>query len=171
MKLQIRPIEPKDNEAVKHIILAILESYGCIGPGFASSDPEIEDMFTTYALPDARYWVLENSGSGQVIGGGGFSRLKGTSVEEGICELQKLYFLPQARGYGFGKKMLQFCIEEAKNLGYQEMYLETIPEMLEAIAMYQKFGFERLSGPKGKTGHNKCPVQMNLLLAANAVPH
>jgi putative acetyltransferase len=94
------------------------------------------------------------------LGGIGYSRLKGTTPEEAICELQKLYFLPELRGKGLAKQMLALCIERAAELGFRQMYLESIPAMEAAINLYVKFGFRRLSGPMGNTGHTACPVHM-----------
>lgn len=167
MRHHIRFIEPQDNAAVKAIVLQVLTDFGCIGPGYASNDPEINDMYTTYQETDSRYWVIEDLDTRKIIGGGGFSRLRGTTVEEGICELQKLYFLPEVRGLGLGKALMERILETATSLGYQEMYLESIPEMLAAISLYQKYGFQRLDEPKGATGHTACPVYMGRLLQAS----
>lgn len=169
MNLTIRLIEPEDNAAIAKIIREVLESYGCVGPGYASSDPEIEDMYTAYQASDSRYWVVVDSQTQQVFGGGGFSRLKDTDVEDGVCELQKLYFLPAARGYGMGKKLLQMILAVAALTGYREMYLETIPDMTTAIALYEQFGFKRLPASRGNTGHHRCGVHMSTELPSSVL--
>jgi putative acetyltransferase len=166
---QIRLVQPRDNEALSEIVIAVLTEFGCVGPGFASSDPEIMDMYGTYQAEGTRYWVIEDLDTGEILGGGGFSRLKGTAVEEGICELQKLYFRPQARGLGLGKHILALAIEHATVAGYREMYLESVPAMEKAIGLYQKFGFIRLEGPKGCTGHHACSFFMTRQLDDSAL--
>jgi putative acetyltransferase len=80
--------------------------------------------------------------------------------EENICELQKMYFLRQARGKGIGSKMIQKCLEKATGFGFEKCYLETLPEMKAAQHLYKKAGFEYLCAPIGNTGHSTCPVWM-----------
>ena len=113
-------------------------------------------MFEAYDKPLATYFVVENDG--KIIGGAGISQLDNS--EENICELQKMYFLQEARGKGIGFQMIQKCLEEATQLGYEKCYLETLPEMLTAQHLYKKAGFEYLCEPMGNTGHTTCPVWM-----------
>lgn len=164
--LVIRPIEPRDNAEVKHLVISTLTEFGCVGPGFASSDPELEDLYTAYQPPtgqpsDRAYWVIYDTAAERVLGGGGFSRLKATTPEQGICELQKVYFSPELRGKGFGGKLLRRCIEEAGLAGYREMYLETMPQMASAVGLYEKLGFQHLPTYKGDTGHRSCTIFMS----------
>ena len=93
-----------------------------------------------------------------IIGGGGISQLENST--ENICELQKMYFLPEARGKGLGFQMIQLCLAQAATFGYEKCYLETLPEMKAAQYLYQKTGFEYLCEPLGNTGHSTCPVWM-----------
>jgi len=59
-----------------------------------------------------------------------------------ICELKRLYIAPRSRGLGAGRKLLECVIARAKDLGYKEMLLDTLPSMVEARKMYEKYGFE-----------------------------
>ncbi|WP_373531808.1 GNAT family N-acetyltransferase [Vampirovibrio sp.] len=164
--LIIRPVKPGDNPQIHRLVLAVLEEFGCVGTGYASSDPELLDMFGTYRLPkgqkpDRGYWVIEDLTTGQVLGGGGFSPLKGYSGPAPTCELQKVYFHPSLRGRGFGRKLLETCVQEAEQRGYETMYLETIERMSSAIGLYQKMGFRILTTRLGQTGHSACSVFMS----------
>lgn len=150
----IRRIEPRDDAAVARIIRAVMPEFGAQGPGFAINDPEVDHMFDTYAAPDAAYFVVDDDGV--VVGGGGIARLAGTSVEEGICELRKMYFLPETRGRGLGAQMLDLCLAEARKLGYRRCYLETLTGMDAAQHLYRKAGFTQIPGPLGRTGHFSC---------------
>ena len=151
--MKIRAIAPGDSPAVAAIIRTVMPEFGAKGPGFAINDPEVDDMFTAYSRTGASYFVLEN-GEGRVVGGGGVAPLEG--ADPGTCELRKMYFLPEARGGGHGKRVLQLCIEQARTLGYKRMYLETLSGMDAAMHLYQQFGFEKLCGPLGNTGHFSC---------------
>jgi putative acetyltransferase len=159
-KYTIRPIQPEDNKAVAEIGITTLAEFGCVGPGYASSDPELQSMYETYQAVVGEYFVIVENETQKVMGGGGFSRLKNSSDEEALCELQKLYFVPALRGKGLAKKLLRLCIERAATLGFRRMYLESVPAMTAAISLYEKNGFQHLSGPMGNTGHTSCGIFM-----------
>ncbi|KAF2261278.1 putative acetyltransferase [Lojkania enalia] len=61
-----------------------------------------------------------------------------------VCELKRLYIIPQSRGLGAGRKLLEAAIERAKEMGYKEMLLDTLPGMAEARKMYRYCGFEEV---------------------------
>ena len=71
-----------------------------------------------------------------------------------------MYFLPIARGKGLGSKMISMCLNKAKEFGFDQCYLETMPYMDSARALYKKNGFVSLEKPKGNTGHYSCNVWM-----------
>ena len=79
---------------------------------------------------------------------------------ETICELQKMYFLPEARGLGIGSQMMEICLQAAKDFGFKKCYLETMPFMHDAQKLYKKVGFDYICSPMGNTGHVSCPVWM-----------
>jgi putative acetyltransferase len=51
-------------------------------------------------------------------------------------------------------------MDHARQLGYRKIYLETLPELRQAVKVYEKFGFHYLEGPMGNTGHFGCNVWM-----------
>ena len=124
--------------------------------GTAYADPNLDTMFETYQNPNAVYFVVEQEG--KIIGGAGIQRLD--NGEETICELQKMYFLPEARGLGAGSKMIALCLQKAKEFGFKKCYLETMPFMIDAQKLYKKSGFYNIGGPMGNTGHSYCSVWM-----------
>lgn len=152
----IRAIQPQDNSQIAQVIRQVFigDDYPKTGTAFA--DVQLDAMFETYANSQSFYFVLEDNGI--IVGGAGVSPLE--NGEQSICELQKMYFLKEARGRGFGRKMIEKCLEKAIALGYEKCYLETLPEMTVAQKLYQKVGFEYLCEPLGKTGHTTCPVWM-----------
>jgi putative acetyltransferase len=60
------------------------------------------------------------------------------------CEAKRLYVPPGFRGQGIGKMLLSTLIENARSMGYKTMYADTLPSMLGAAHLYQRFGFERV---------------------------
>jgi putative acetyltransferase len=69
-----------------------------------------------------------------------------------------MYFKPELRGLGIGKRLLELCQEEARKAGYKNMYLETIGKMKAAIGLYEHLGFKRIPNQMGDTGHYSCDV-------------
>jgi putative acetyltransferase len=151
--LSFRPIQPEDDAAVAALIRRVMPEFGADGPGFAIHDPEVDHMSAAYAVRGAAYFVVEDP-DGRLVGGGGLAALAGG--EAGICELRKMYFLPEARGQGMGERLLRHCLEVAQSLGYRSCYLETLSGMDQAIRLYKKLGFKALCAPMGRTGHGGC---------------
>ena len=152
----IRKIEQKDNAAVAEIVRSVMLELGAPKVGTAYADPNLDTMFETYQNPNAVYFVVEQEE--KIIGGAGIQRLD--NGEETICELQKMYFLPEARGLGAGSKMIALCLQKAKEFGFKKCYLETMPFMIDAQKLYKKSGFYNIGGPMGNTGHSYCSVWM-----------
>ena len=152
--VHLRPIRPDDNAIVEALARQVMAEFQCVGPGLTSEDPELKAMAQAYMEPDSQYWVLVETPTGRILGSGGFARLRGTTHEEAICDLQKFYFLSEIRGLGLGRMMLHWLMDEACRLGYRTMYLETLSTMVGAIALYERVGFTRLSHQLGNTGHS-----------------
>ncbi len=151
--INIRTITPEDNAAVAAIIRAVLTEFGCVDEGFAIHDPEVDDMYNAYhPVKREAYFVVECDG--KIVGGGGLAPLKGTY--QNIAELQKFYILPEYRGRGFGRHLLELCLEYARQQEYKQCYIETVHQMNAAGTLYKKAGFEPISMPLGNTGHHGC---------------
>ncbi|GGA37036.1 GNAT family N-acetyltransferase [Dyella nitratireducens] len=148
----IRPIEPRDSTAVANIIRTVMPEFGADGPGFAIHDPEVGDMYAAYARTRSAYFVVERNGI--VGGGGGVAPLDGGEAD--VCELRKMYFLPEARGIGAGAAMMQRCLDAARRFGFKRCYIETLTGMDAAQSLYRKHGFTQLCEPMGGTGHFGC---------------
>ena len=154
--LKLRPITEKDIEIVAKIIRDVMTEFEAVGIGFSINDPEVDDMFTTYASEGSAFYVVEVDE--RVLGCGGYAPLAGG--DKGTCELRKMYFMPELRGTGMGARMLDFCMQEARKDGYQSCYLETLLSMDKARSLYSRFGFEYLDKPMGNTGHTSCGTWM-----------
>ena len=148
----IRPIAPHDDVVVAHIIRTVMPEFGADGPGFAIHDAEVDAMSASYAAPRSAYFVLECDG--RVLGGGGVAPLTGATAD--VCELRKMYFLPQARGLGAGRSLIARCLDAARGFGFRRCYLETLTGMDAAQALYLRSGFSRIERPLGGTGHFAC---------------
>lgn len=148
----IRPIAPADSPAIAAVIRCVMPEFGAGGAGFAIHDAEVNDMASAYAQPGCAYFVVESAG--RVLGGGGVAALSGGP--SGVCELRKMYFLPELRGRGAGDALIARCLDAARGLGFTQCYLETLTGMDAAQRLYEKHGFRRIPGPMGATGHFSC---------------
>lgn len=152
----IREIQKGDNAEVARVVRDILIEMGVPKVGTAYADAALDRMYETYDVPKASYFVVEDQG--RIIGCAGIAQLE--NYEGNVCELQKMYLLGEARGRGLGAKLMEVCLDRAKDFGFESCYLETMPYMKSAQKLYQKAGFEYIDAPMGDTGHYSCPVWM-----------
>jgi len=154
--MRIRKIQPEDNLKIAQIIRNSLVEFGLPTVGTAFEDKETMAMFEAYRDEREVYYVLEVDG--EVLGGGGIKQLQGSDAS--ICELQKMYFDPKARGKGYGKQFFDICMQAARDFNYKQCYLESASSLEAAIYIYEKNGFKHLQSAMGSTGHYSCSVWM-----------
>ena len=156
MNISIRTIQPADNPSLSRIVKDTLAEFGANKPGTVYYDPTTDSLFELFQTKGAAYFVAEVDE--KIVGGGGIYPTDGLPAN--TCELVKMYLLPQARGTGLGRTLIEKCLNFAKDAGYKQVYLETKPELKQALSMYAKFGFEYLKGPMGNSGHTGCSLWM-----------
>lgn len=153
----IRPIQPSDNAAIAHIIRTALTEFGANKPGTVFYDDTTDHLFELFAsTPKSGYFIAEKDGV--IVGGAGYFPTEG--LPGTTCELVKMYLNASVRGMGLGRKMIDYVLAAAKEAGYEEVYLETMPELNKAVKVYEQFGFHYLQGPMGNSGHNGCDIWM-----------
>ena len=153
---KIRAIEKKDNFQIAAVIRNVLEDFGVPKIGTAYADKALDEMYETYKSSRSYYFVVEDDG--KIIGGAGVAPLENFSAD--VCELQKMYFLPESRGKGIGAAMMELCLQKAREFNFSKCYLETMPYMIAAQKLYERVGFDYIDGPLGDTGHYACQVHM-----------
>ena len=154
--LHIRIIEAKDNATIAHIIRATLTEFGAARPGTVYYDEATNRLSEVFDVPRGTYFIAELDG--EIVGGAGIYPTDG--LGDKTCELVKMYLLPIARGKGIGRELMNKCIDFAQVSGYEQIYLETMPELSKAVHLYETMGFKNLSGPLGQSGHFGCDIWM-----------
>ena len=156
MNYLVQEIKSQHDVKICEIIEMVGKEYGAIGEGFGPSDSEVETMSLHYKNENSSRYLVASI-DGHLVGGGGISSFNNSNE---ICELRKLFLLPESRGLGIGTKLIEECLEYAKSKGYKKCYLDTLTNMKSAIALYEKLGFQHLDSALKGTIHNGCDVWM-----------
>ncbi len=154
--IQIRPIEQKDNKDIAKVIRGALEEFGANKPGTVYFDPTTDALFELFNTPGSYYYIATINN--KVVGGAGIFPTE--NLPKGTCELVKLYLHKDARGTGLGKQLLNTAMQWAKENGYTQVYLESMPELSKAVTIYENVGFQRINQPLGNSGHCGCDIWM-----------
>lgn len=152
----LRPIQENDNCGIAKIIRNSLEEFDAAKPGTVYYDATTDALYQLFQQDGAAYFVAEHEGT--LLGGGGIYPTSG--LPPGTCELVKMYLKKESRGMGLGKELIQHCLRFAADSGYENVYLETMPELKQALHTYAKLGFRYLQGPLGNSGHHGCSLWM-----------
>jgi len=134
--LHIRPFHPDDAQSVEFVVLSVLQEWGFLPT--ARDQQELEALQSSN--PFEYFFVAEDPMLG-VVGCAGIIR-----VDEATCEIRKIYLLQKFRGKSVGYQLLNACIEEAKQRGYQRMRLEVNPAMALSAPFYLRNGFVPAEG-------------------------
>lgn len=157
INILLRRLTAADNSAIARVIREVSAEFGLTADrGYTVADPHLDQLYGIYSQPDSAYWIVEREGC--VVGGGGVAPLQ--CCTEAICELQKMYFLPIARGMGLARTLALKAIEFARQHGYQHCYLETTATLSQAIKLYEQLGFRHIDNAMGCTGHDDCEIRM-----------
>ena len=154
--ISIRDLRKEDNPVLAKIVRDTLAEFGANHPNTVYYDPTTDTLFEVFQTPRSKYFLAELND--KVVGGGGIYPTDG--LPDDTCELVKMYLLPQGRGLGLGRMLIEKCIHAAAENGFEKIYLETMPELKQALSVYEKFGFKYLDGPMGNSGHTGCSLWM-----------
>ena len=155
-EIVIRKIIADDNAKLASIIRNSLEEFNAVKPGTVYFDESTDHLYELFQTERSCYFVVTIND--EVVAGAGIFPTEG--LPHKTCELVKMYVSSVARGKGLGKILLRQCIDAAKNSGFEKIYIETMPELTTAIAMYKKNGFTFTPSSLGNSGHSGCDLFM-----------
>lgn len=119
----------------------LFESYAVslgIDLSFQNFEEELANFPAGYNLPNGNLLLAIHEN--QVAGCVALRKL-----DDDICEMKRLYVLPQFRKLGIGKLLAEAVIAEARKLKYRRMRLDTLPSMTQAQALYKSLGFKEIA--------------------------
>lgn len=114
-------------------------------------DAELAHLNDKYGLPDGRLYLLKVDH--QTAGCIGLRRLDTCN-----CEMKRLYIRPQYRGLHLADLMVKRILDDAREIGYKHMLLDTFPYLKSAIQLYKKFGFYEIES------YNNSPLANTIYL-------
>lgn len=156
MGVIFREIEKKDNAEIASLIRTVFREFHIDRPGTVYFDPTTDDLYGLFRTPCSVYFIAEESG--QITGGCGIFPTPG--LPDGCAELVKFYLDASKRGKGTGWRLMEKCFEWAKESGYRQIYLESMPELSKAISLYERAGFRFVPAQMGCSGHFGCTIWM-----------
>lgn len=143
--ITIRTASNSDCGRIQALVFGVLAEYELL-PDLDGTDQDLTDIEANYLNRGGIFEVIEDT-HGNLLGTVGLY-----PFDQETVELRKMYFAPELRGKGVGKKILARTIEKAREMGFLRIYLETAAILKEAVHLYEKFGFE----PVGEKHTPRC---------------
>ena len=137
--ITIRAIEGEDDIATAKGLFREYEKWLGMDLCFQSFEEELATLPGKYAPPDGRLYLafVDEKPAGCIA-------LR--KLEDGICEMKRLYLNDSARGLGIGKALIEKLIADARAIGYKKMRLDTYPpKMGKAVSLYAGYGFHQIT--------------------------
>ena len=137
-------IEKLSAASVPFIVALItrnLEPFEESGNVLAATFRRLDSLAEVYREEGACFFVARECARDEFIGGVGLGPLHGLPASEGFGEIRDLVLEKSYRGRGIGAKLLGMSIDKAISVGYEKLYLETVPNMVTARRLFQRFGF------------------------------
>ncbi|OAZ05523.1 GNAT family N-acetyltransferase [Flavobacterium succinicans] len=150
--VEIIPFSIEHKEAIKTLNLEWLHKYFKVEPKdeLVLSNP-VEEIINKGGKI---YYALYDN---EIMGTVSLIKMNATTFE-----LSKMAVTESAQGLGIGKKLLEFCIQEAKKNEIQKFILYSNRQLKPALHLYESFGFKEIPLESGV--YERADIKMELLL-------
>lgn len=102
---------------------------------FQGFEAELASLPGKYAMPEGRLLLA-------YIGEDLAGCIAMRKLDDGICEMKRLYVRDEFRGRQIGVSLIEKVIADAREIGYSKMRLDTYPpKMGKAVSLYEAHGF------------------------------
>lgn len=128
---------PEHVESARGLFREYAASLG-LDLSFQYFESELRDLPGEYAPPRGRLFLAFEA---EREAGCGALR----PLDEEICEMKRLYVRREFRGRGLGRQLAETLIQEAREIGYRAMRLDTLPVMPQAQELYRMLGFVEIA--------------------------
>lgn len=152
--MNFRSANNSDRDAIKSLIFGILQDHG-LEPSPDSTDADLADLEGFYTENTGFFDVLVDKG-GRIVGTVAIHRTEGD-----LCELRKMYLAEEARGLGLGRLLVDHAIDQAREMGFKRIWLETAHSLKAARKLYESYGF-RVFEPPHKSARCDFAMQRDL---------
>ncbi|MEL6437863.1 MAG: GNAT family N-acetyltransferase [Cyanobacteria bacterium J06621_8] len=136
----IRDWRQGDREAAARVIRTVLEEYGLPWQP-ASADRDVIEVESAYLDIGGEFWVIEQGKT--VVGTAAYQPI---SRSKNAVEIRKMYLLPEVRGLGLGRYLLEQLEKAIAIKDYQEIWVETASVLKEAVKLYELNGYQPAAG-------------------------
>ena len=155
--LKLETVTDGDNLVQVHNLFIEYQKYLGIDLCFQNFDQELASLPGDYAPPEGRLLLAKEDS--RVVGCVALRK-----IEDGVCEMKRLFVRPEFRGKGLGRELAVAVIEEAIKIGYKNMRLDTLPVMKEAIALYKNLGFKETEAYRYNPVEGAMYMELDLML-------
>lgn len=140
--IKITTLAASEEEKIIALVRRNMENFDAAEAVLAATFRRLSNLYTVYSHPGAQLFIATLSEDRErPIACAGLGPLHGLPLSEGIGEIRDLVVDAAYRGQGIGSRLLHRCIDEAKQLGYQRLYLETSKNMVNARKLFLRSGF------------------------------
>lgn len=140
--IEIRRVRGDDPAAMA--MVKAMEDW--VTEGFGPTTPDRTSTVTPEEMVPPRGGFVLVLDGGRPVAGGGVRRL-----EDGVAEIKRMFVVPDARGQGHGRRLLDALEAAAADLGYRALRLDTAQSMTTAMEMYRRSGFRDIPDYNGNS--------------------
>ena len=136
----LRIVQAESSEHIQTVreLFREYESWLGIDLCFQGFEEELQSLPGRYEPPDGRLFIasVDEEPAGCIAM---------RKLDDGICEMKRLYLRPDFRGHVLGNTLIDKLIKEARSAGYERMRLDTHPpKMGKAVSLYESYGFRQI---------------------------